>query len=82
MAEPLRNDSGAVRSGAPQLAVDHAMLLSALEKSIKPTGGPSNGGLDNHMWAAVVDRTGVVRAVCYSGNDLGDQWPGTRAIAI
>jgi uncharacterized protein GlcG (DUF336 family) len=24
----------------------------------------------------------VVRAVCYSGDDFGDQWPGSRAIAI
>jgi uncharacterized protein GlcG (DUF336 family) len=34
------------------------------------------------MWAAVVDRTGLVRAVCFSGNALGDQWPGSRSIAI
>jgi uncharacterized protein GlcG (DUF336 family) len=34
------------------------------------------------MWAAIVDRLGIVRAVCYSGNSLGDQWPGSRAIAI
>ena len=64
------------------LSVDHAALRRALKASIKPCGGPSNGGLDNHMWAAIVDRTGVVRAVCYSGNELGDQWPGSRAIAI
>lgn len=57
-------------------------LRNALRASIKPSGGPSNGGLDNHMWAAVVDRSGGVRAVCYSGVDLGDQWPGSRAIAI
>jgi uncharacterized protein GlcG (DUF336 family) len=34
------------------------------------------------MWAAVVDRTGVVLAICYSGNALGDQWPASRAVAI
>lgn len=62
--------------------VDHATLVAALKSSVKPSGGPSNGGLDNHMWAAVIDRQGVVRAVCYSGNELGDQWPGSRAIAI
>jgi uncharacterized protein GlcG (DUF336 family) len=61
---------------------DRATLLEALKESVKPSGGPSNGGLDNHMWAAIVDRTGVVRAVCYSGAALGDQWPGSRAIAI
>jgi uncharacterized protein GlcG (DUF336 family) len=65
-----------------QFPVSHAFLVQALKASIKPTGGPSNGGLDNHMWAAVVDRNGIVRAVCYSGNALGDQWPGSRAIAI
>jgi uncharacterized protein GlcG (DUF336 family) len=64
------------------LNVTHEMLRQALRSSIKPAGGPSNGGLDNHMWAAVVDRTGAVRAVCFSGEALGDQWPGSRSIAI
>jgi uncharacterized protein GlcG (DUF336 family) len=63
-------------------SVDHAALLAALKASVKLSGGPSNGGLDNHMWAAVIDRQGTVRAVCYSGTELGDQWPGSRAIAI
>jgi uncharacterized protein GlcG (DUF336 family) len=60
----------------------HQRLREVLRASIKPGGGPSNGGLDNHMWAAVVDRNGIVQAVCYSGDALGDQWPGSRAIAI
>ena len=34
------------------------------------------------MWAAAVDRTGVVCVVCFSGDALGDQWPGSRSIAI
>ncbi|HEX4507556.1 MAG TPA: heme-binding protein [Alphaproteobacteria bacterium] len=62
--------------------IDHATLQKALRAAIAPTGGPTNGGLDNHMWAAVIDRMGVVKAVCYSGSELGDQWPGSRAIAI
>lgn len=69
-------------STADVFAVAHERLKQALKASIKPSGGPSNGGLDNHMWAAVVDRQGVVRAVCHSGDQLGDQWPGSRAIAI
>lgn len=64
------------------LTITHALLQEALRASIKPGGGPSNGGLDNHMWAALVDRSGIVRAVCFSGNEPGDQWPGSRAIAI
>src|SRR6185312_17155223 len=62
--------------------VDHSALKQALQASVKPCGGPSNGGLDNHEWAAVVDRQGIVRAVCYSGNEAGDQWPASRAVAI
>jgi uncharacterized protein GlcG (DUF336 family) len=61
---------------------NHAILRKALMASVKAAGGPGNGGLDNHMWAAVVDRGGVVRAVCYCGEKLGDQWPASRAIAI
>ena len=64
------------------MPIDHQTLREALKASVKPGGGPSNGGLDNHMWAAVVDRAGIVRAVCFSGMDVGDQWPGSRAIAI
>jgi len=74
MSDKLMSDS--------KLTVDHATLRRALRECVKPSGGPSNGGLDNHMWAAVVDRMGVVRAVCYSGDAVGDQWPGSRAIAI
>lgn len=64
------------------MPISHESLRQALRGAIKPTGGPSNGGLDNHMWAAAVDRNGIVRVVCYSGEAIGDQWPGSRAIAI
>lgn len=61
---------------------DHAKLTQALKASVKPSGGPSNGGLDNNMWGAVVGRDGVVCAVTFTGAAAGDQWPGSRAIAI
>jgi uncharacterized protein GlcG (DUF336 family) len=63
-------------------AITHQQLLQALQASVKRCGGPTNGGLDNHMWAAAVDRAGMVKAVCYSGDAPGDQWPGSRSIAI
>jgi uncharacterized protein GlcG (DUF336 family) len=75
---PPRNKMSSIMPAS----LTHESLLKALRASIKPCGGPTNGGLDNHMWAAVVDRQGIVRAVCYSGDDVGDQWPGSRAIAI
>ncbi len=64
------------------LSIGHKDLVEALRACVKPSGGPSNGGLDNHMWAAVCDRSGIVTAVCYSGGNVGDQWPGSRAIAV
>jgi uncharacterized protein GlcG (DUF336 family) len=80
MEENKQGDGG--RSDPASMARNHETLLRALKASVKPTGGPSNGGLDNHMWAAVVDRNGIVRAVCRSGDALGDQWAGSRSIAI
>src|ERR1700748_1767862 len=62
--------------------IGHKDLVEALRACVKPSGGPSNGGLDNHMWAATCDRSGIVTAVCYTGNEVGDQWPGSRSIAV
>jgi uncharacterized protein GlcG (DUF336 family) len=56
-------------------------LVDILKKSVKPGGGPSNGGLDNNEWAVVVNRKGLVCAVAYSGSAVDDQWLGSRAIA-
>ena len=33
------------------------------------------------MWATVVNRDGVVCAVAFTGNNRGDQWPGSRVIS-
>lgn len=56
-------------------------LTNALRTSVKPSGGPSNGGFDNNEWAAVVARDGTVCAVTFSGGKPEDQWLGSRAIA-
>lgn len=60
---------------------DHEKLRQALQASVKPSGGPGNGGLELNMWAALVDRDGAVCAVAYSGQKRDDQWPGSRVIA-
>jgi len=66
---------------APSCPIDHDQLADTLKKNVKPGGGPSNGGLDNNEWAAVVNRQGIVCAVAYSGGKVDDQWLGSRAIA-
>ena len=59
----------------------HAELTAALQKVTLPSGGESNGGLDLNMWATLVSRDGTVCAVAKSGDDKGDQWPGSRVIS-
>jgi uncharacterized protein GlcG (DUF336 family) len=62
--------------------VDQSKLREALRSSVKASGGPANGGFENHEWAAVVRRDGTVCAVAFSGDQAGDQWPGSRAISM
>ncbi len=55
----------------------HSELRSTLQKVV----GSDNGGFETEMWAAIVDRNGVVQRVVFSGKTRGDQWPGSRVIA-
>jgi uncharacterized protein GlcG (DUF336 family) len=68
-------------AGAAECPVQHDQLVQSLRGSVKASGGPANGGFENHQWAAVVDRTGMVCAVAYSGSTVDDQWPGSRSIS-
>ena len=54
---------------------------SELQKALKAIVKEKNGGFGFNMWATIVDRDGVVKAVAFSGKDRGDQWPGSRAIS-
>lgn len=56
---------------------DFAALQSALGKALKD----ENSGLNNQMWATIVDRDGIVCAVAFSGVNRGAQWPGSRVIS-
>ena len=40
-----------------------------------------NGGLSLNMWATIVDRSGIVRTIAFTGTKTGDQWPGSRVIS-
>jgi len=64
--------------GGGNAPVTHASLKAALEGVIN---GGNNGGFALNMWATVVDRDGVVVAVAFSGDDRGEQWPGSRVIS-
>src|SRR5687767_8485527 len=55
----------------------HSELVAAL----KAARAQQNGGFNLDMWATVVDRDGIVCAVAFTGNERGDQWPGSRVIS-
>src|SRR5215208_4438665 len=55
-------------AGAADCPVTHDRLVKALKASVKPAGGPKNGGFENHEWAGVVARDGTVCAVAVSGD--------------
>jgi uncharacterized protein GlcG (DUF336 family) len=56
----------------------HSALKSALT-AVVDAGG--NGGLGFDMWGTLVNRDGVVCAVAFTGQNRGDQWPGSRVIS-
>lgn len=62
---------------APSRAAIHTVLKNALVAATSE----DNGGFGLDMWASVVNRDGLVCAVAFSGNDRGDQWPGSRVIS-
>ncbi|MDA1316183.1 MAG: heme-binding protein [Acidobacteria bacterium] len=55
----------------------HAELKSALSAA----QSQANGGFGLNMWGTIVNRDGVVCAVAFTGDDRGDQWPGSRVIS-
>jgi uncharacterized protein GlcG (DUF336 family) len=56
---------------------NHGTLKAALDKAT----AEEKSGLNNHMWATIVDRDGVVCAVAFSGSDRAAQWPISRVIS-
>ena len=64
-------------SGLPS----HEELRSILRANIDPTSDTANGGIGLNLWAVVVNRDSQVCAVVFSGEDRGDQFPGSRVVA-
>ncbi len=76
--------AGLAACGPQAHAADCSSLpgYDALKKALTDARKANNGGLNHDMWGSIVDRTGKVCAVAYTGLALGDQWPGSRAISV
>jgi uncharacterized protein GlcG (DUF336 family) len=74
------DDGGVVGPAGSADLPTHDELRAALVAAVgNPPSG--NGGFSLNMWATVVDRSGIVRAVAFTGDKTGDQWPGSRVIS-
>src|SRR3989441_5498299 len=54
---------------------------SELQAALTAATATETSGLNNHMWATIVNRDGIVCAVAFSGTDRSAQWPGSRVIS-
>ena len=68
------------RSGCQSLP-SYSELKTALKSVAPGLNNTVNGGLNNNMWASIVNRDGVVCAVVFTGADRHSQWPGSRVIS-
>jgi uncharacterized protein GlcG (DUF336 family) len=55
--------------------------FNTLKAALVAATATETSGLNNQMWATIVDRDGIVCAVVFSGVDRGAQWPGSRVIS-
>jgi uncharacterized protein GlcG (DUF336 family) len=55
--------------------------FSSLQNAISLATSQETSGLNNQMWATIVNRDGIVCAVAFSGVNRGAQWPGSRVIS-
>src|SRR5580704_3362329 len=71
--------AGAAQADEDKLScpVSHGKLKSALVSA----DNADTTGFNNHFWAVVVNRGGVVCAVSFSGTAVGSQWLASRQIA-
>lgn len=74
------DDAGDSRNACKGLPSQSA-LRAALKSAAPGPNNSTNGGLNNNMWATMVNRDGVVCAVAFTGPDRGAQWPGSRVIS-
>jgi uncharacterized protein GlcG (DUF336 family) len=68
--------------GSPSLPTfERVQFVLDSVQNLGETPPPLNGGFGLEMWATVVDRSGIVRVVAFSGPSEDAQWPASRVIS-
>ena len=70
-----------VSAKSPDARTDCPVSHDTLSENLGTADGDDTSGLDNHYWAVVVSRGGIVCAVAFSGQNVGAQWLLSRQIA-
>ena len=76
--------SGVVNAGDEKAGSNECKSLpsfAALKTALDAATATETSGLNNQMWATIVDRDGVVCVVAFSGVNRGAQWPASRVIS-
>lgn len=73
--------AGAGVGNAQGAAIPCPVTYAELKAALDVAAAADKTGLNNHYWAVVVDRGGVVCAVAYSGEQRDSQWLLSRQIA-
>jgi uncharacterized protein GlcG (DUF336 family) len=71
------SDSTATAANDCRGLPNHGQLSAALGAVVAGT----TGGLENEMWATIVDSNGIVCVVTKSSSENNDQWLGSRVIS-
>ena len=79
LGQSAQNSFGGGGGGCSSLP-GWGVLKSALTSSITASAG-ANGGLGFNMWGVIVDNSGIVCAVAFSGGNFTYQWLASRVIA-
>ena len=71
-----------IDSRADEISGDESLPSHAtVTEKLKTIVAEDNAGFGLNMWATIVNRDGIVRVVAMSGENRGDQWPGSRVIS-
>jgi len=61
--------------------MNHLPTYQSVKTALTDIVAEQNGGFGLNMWASLVNRDGEVVVVAFSGNNRGEQWPGSRVIS-
>jgi uncharacterized protein GlcG (DUF336 family) len=59
----------------------HVTIYNRLKRALDSAQETDNGGFGLNMWGTIVDPSGMVVAVAFTGDKENDQWQGSRVIS-